>query len=451
VANLPRIRDYVEQSLKGLRASMQGAEERWVRNPIDGYRQQTDPLFLATSSFLTGAHNVARLRWMLRDSGSAEDLESISGFLRKLAATGEPKALLPQVEAGTSELLSGLTPKAREIAIEAAKDIAQQLPDLPDRTLVKDVRYLCDRIREDLAVGPEKTLARLDTLRRSLLKTGNARLWLVGSSGTQEKLQPELQALVEHLEVAPHQQVAYRRYRRIDDRLREHQPDAVAPRFVGLFNPNMQGAVFSAYVPATGYQNTDRESLLRYLTRNLFGGGGAHSVFTKTIAAGLAYSNGIGGSLAEATDSYNAERMPDVTQTLHFVIDAVKQGSRDPQLTEYVMAAAFGSNAAASYEARARAIADDLADGLAPEVIRKFREALLALRKDPNLASELFQRIDAVYGRILPGYGAKAKEVEGAVYYLIGNEKQFASLDADVQAREDEHVYKLYPRDYWLM
>jgi len=23
-------------------------------------------------------------------------------------------------------------------------------------------------------------------------------------------------------------------------------------------------------------------------------------------------------------------------------------------------------------------------------------------------------------------------------------------MDADVQAREDEHVYKLYPRDYWL-
>jgi hypothetical protein len=23
-------------------------------------------------------------------------------------------------------------------------------------------------------------------------------------------------------------------------------------------------------------------------------------------------------------------------------------------------------------------------------------------------------------------------------------------MDADVQAREDQHVYKLYPRDFWL-
>jgi hypothetical protein len=24
-------------------------------------------------------------------------------------------------------------------------------------------------------------------------------------------------------------------------------------------------------------------------------------------------------------------------------------------------------------------------------------------------------------------------------------------MDADVQTREDEHVYKLYPRDFWLV
>jgi hypothetical protein len=60
-------------------------------------------------------------------------------------------------------------------------------------------------------------------------------------------------------------------------------------------------------------------------------------------------------------------------------------------------------------------------------------------------------RVDKVYGEMLPGYGPKAKDVPGAVYYIIGNQKQFSAMDADVQAREDEHVYKLYPRDYWLI
>jgi hypothetical protein len=59
--------------------------------------------------------------------------------------------------------------------------------------------------------------------------------------------------------------------------------------------------------------------------------------------------------------------------------------------------------------------------------------------------------VDRVYGRLLPGYGPKAKETPEAVNYVIGNDKQFRAMDADVQVREDEHVYKLYPRDYWLI
>jgi Zn-dependent M16 (insulinase) family peptidase len=459
-ANLPRIRDLVEQRLAGLRSAMQGSEESWVRSPIMAYRKQTDPLYLTAASFLTGAHNADRVRWMLKGSGTAEDRASISSFLAKCAEGfgisglngAQLKPVLTAIESGNSEHLAGLTPRARELAVDVAKDLDQMLPDLPDASLPKDVSYLCNRIRQDLAVTPEKTLEQFEALRASLLKTGNARLWLVGSSANQKELQPQIEMLIGGLQSAPRNVVAYSNTRRIDARLREHQPDAVAPRFVGLFNPNMQGAVFNTLAPFTSYRTTDRESLLRYLTLNLFGGGGAQSVFTKTIGAGLAYSNGIAGSLREGNATYYAERMPDVTQTLHFVIDVIKKGPRDPRLTEYVMAGAFrATNAASSYEARARAIADDLADGVTPEIIKHFRESILALRKEPNLAEELFKRVDTVYGPVLPGYGPKAKDVPGEVYYLIGNDKQFKSLDADVQSREDERVYKLYPRDYWLM
>ncbi|HEY3836092.1 MAG TPA: hypothetical protein VGL72_05955 [Bryobacteraceae bacterium] len=453
-ANLPRIRDLVDQSLSGYRASMQGPEERWVRNPVLGYYNQTDPLYLTTSSFLTGAFNVDRLRWMLKEGGTHEDRASIDSFLRDsgLAKTVDLNKDLQEIESGNSPRLAGLTPRARELAVEVAKDLQQLLPDLPESTRSKDVAFLCERIRQDLAVTPEETLQRLQTLRVALLKTGNARTWMVGSSENQQKLERQLRVLVSGLQTAPHNVVPYGNVRRIDVRLREHQPDAVAPRFVGLFNPNMQGAVFNSIMPSTSYKDTDRESLLRYLTGTLFAGHGAHSVFTKTIGVGLAYSNGVRPSITDGTAGYYAERMPDVTQTLHFAIDTVRHGSRDPRLTEYVMAESFqNSNAADSYETRARAIADELADGVGPEVVKRFRESVLSLRHEPNLAQELFQRIDQVYGQILPGYGTKAKDVPGAVYFLIGNEKQFKSLNADTQAREDEQVYKLYPRDYWLM
>jgi Zn-dependent M16 (insulinase) family peptidase len=450
--NLPRIRDLVEQQLSAYRNSMQGAEERWVRNPVNAYYKQTHPLYLSIGSFLTGADNVDRLRWMLKDTGTSEDRAALSRFLTQLAKpAGEWKSRLNAIEAGTSGELKDLTPRAREVAVDVAKDLDQLLPDLPQATLASDLSHLCNRIREDLAITPEVTLRRLDALRASLLRTGNARLWMVGSSGNQRELGNSIEALVSGLETAPHNVVQYSSTRRIDQRLREHQPDAIAPRFVGLYSPNLQGGVFNTLTPGASYHDTDRESLLRFLTRNLFAGGGAHSVFTKTIGAGLAYSNGIGGSLREGTAMYYAERMPDVSQTLHFVIDTVRRGPRDPGMTEYVISGAFrDSYAADPYEVRAKSMADDLADGITPEVVKRFRQAILQLRKEPDLAAELFKRVDQVYGPIVPGFGVKAKEVSGAVYYLIGNEKQFQSLDGDVQNREDEHVYKLYPRDYWL-
>ncbi|MCX6622540.1 MAG: hypothetical protein NTY38_16025 [Acidobacteria bacterium] len=129
----------------------------------------------------------------------------------------------------------------------------------------------------------------------------------------------------------------------------------------------------------------------------------------------------------------------------------MKQGPRDAALAEYAIAQAFqDSYASDGYEERAQAIADDLADGLTPARVKSFREALLALRREPDLARQIFARVDGVFGRLLPGYGPKAKQNGDAVYFIFGNDKQFSAMDADTRAREDEHVYRLYPRDFWL-
>ena len=84
--NLARIRDVVDQTLSGLRNRMQSAEENWVNDPADAFWRQDNPLLLTTSSFLTRAHNVHRLRWMLKDPGSEAHREAISSFLSNLAA-----------------------------------------------------------------------------------------------------------------------------------------------------------------------------------------------------------------------------------------------------------------------------------------------------------------------------------------------------------------------------
>jgi Zn-dependent M16 (insulinase) family peptidase len=441
--NLPRIRDLVEQSVVRLRATMQGPEETWVMNPVLAYRKQTNPLYLATSAFLTRAWNADRLRWMLKDVGN-EDRQALAsrvlGFGDSARDRSQMTALVDRLKGEPG------------VMKDVAADLAQLLPDIPDKSLEADWRYLCTQIARDLLVTPERTLARLTALRDSLLAPGNARVWVVGSRANLAELQAPLTSLVGDLKARQSAPVVYDAERRIDRRLRDHQDDSATPRFVGLFDSNLTGGVMATIVPSASYDDTDRDAQLDYLASRLFAGYGAHGIFTKTIGAGLAYSNGLRGSTHEAYAGYYAERMPEIPQTLHFAIDVVKKGPRDPKLVEYVTAMAFQeSNASGSYEARAEAIANDLADSITPAKVRQFREAILRLRQEPGVADRIFQRVNKVYGRMLPGYAPKARDVPDAVYYIIGNDKQFSAMDADVQVREDERVYKLYPRDYWLI
>jgi len=468
VENLARIRDVVDQTLTGLRNTMQGAEEGWVNDPALAYRKQDNPLIMTTSSFLTRAHNVYRLRWLLKDAGP--NSEAIGGWLEKLGSAGDGatrediKALLGAIQktkGGTAEVPAGVKSYWDEfgrlpdnsLAVEAAKDLDQLLNDIPDALLKDDWSYLCKEMKHDLLVSPAQTLSELNQVRQRLLKTGGARLFEISSHDTQQKLDAPLKALTSELVPGSFSAVEHQSARLIDQRLSQRLPEAKGPVFVGLLNPNAQGGVIINSAPLLTYQDTNREALLEYLASKLYGGGGSHSIFTKTIGAGLAYSNGLGGSPNTGRQQYYAERTPEMPQTLRFVIDELQKASRDPELTEYAIAQAFQeSRAASTYEARGEAMAGDVADGLKPEQVRQFRQAILALRKTPKLSDELYDRMAAVYARVLPGYDPQLKSVPGAVYFVIGPEKQFAAYDAYLKSRlgNDTRLYRLYPRDFWM-
>ena len=438
VENLPRIRDLVEQYVGRVRTTMQGPEEYWVMNPVYAYWKQTNPLYLTTSSFLTREWNADRLRWMLKDIGDRN------------AVAAELQALSDKPGADRASVLKSIAALTNK---DLADDLAQIVADLPDETLVADTTQISRQLRTDILRTPEATLAKLNALRESILVTGNARMWTVGSHANLDQLKTPIASLATDLRDARPTEISYSLATRIENRLRDraNRPPG-SPVYVGLYDPNLTGGVMASIIPFVSYDDTSRDKQLDYLASRIFAGNGEHGVFTKTISAGLAYSNGIRGTLHDGWAGYYAERMPEIPQTLHFAIDVIRKGPRDPQFGEYAIALAFlPSNAADSYEDRAEAIAANLTDGVTPAKVRKFRENLLALRHEPTLADELFKRMDAVYAKILPGYGAPPKPSSGSVYFIIGSDKQFKAMDADVQAREDQHVYKLYPRDFWLM
>jgi hypothetical protein len=344
------------------------------------------------------------------------------------------------------------------------EDLELVLADIPDASLAADWTHLCEQVRRDFETGPTKTLQALDGLRRSLLKTGGARMFEIASAATQQAIAADVTALAGALERGAFAPATYRAGRRIDERLRARDPDAVQPEFVGLLNANSQGGVFLNSAAATSYLDTSEDALLDYLASNLYGGGGAHGVFMQTWAAGLAYSNGIRVSLGQGLLSYYAERTPELPQTLKFVIDYLRKAEPDPALVEYAIAGAFGgSRAGGTYESRGEAISHDLFDGLPPEAIASFRRAVLALRGRDNLVAELFGRANHVYARVLPGMklqGLTAPDgmpyrpiVPGAVYMVIGPEKQFAAYETYLHSAVDPaaKLHRLYPRDFWLV
>ncbi len=467
VENLPRIRDAVDQSLSQLRNTMQGAEEQWVSNPAEAWRRQDSALLMAANSFLTRSHNALRLRWMLKEAPAA-DRDAIRAYLtsliplasgvsradlkRFLAATVNGKGAAPEALKASAETFAQLAPGAKTVAADALRDLDLTLVEIPDASLAADWAQVVTDIRDDLARPPVEALEALDRVRRHILHNGNARMFMAASNATQTALQAPIAGLIGALDPAPVSPVMIKGQNLVEARLRQRGAITERPAFVGLLAPNMNGGVIITSVDGTSYADFgDREKQLDFLASRLFAGAGAHGIFLKTIGAGLAYSNGLRGSVSAGRTGYYAERTPELPQTVRFVVGELRGAQRDPSLADYTIAQAFGElRGAAAYETRAEAMAADLADGQTPEQVRKFRQSILTLRKDPNLGNALFDRKDRVYSGVLPGYdGASWKPAPDGVYFVIGPDKQLDAYERYLTTFGGALV-RLYPRDFWM-
>jgi hypothetical protein len=463
IENLPRIRDVVAHQIAAQRARPLGAEEAWVRDPANAWWRGTDAVYLHTSSFLTRAYDLHRLRWMLADPRDARVSAEVVKFF---ALLGTAKALpRPQLVELTRALASGtasktaakwttaahaLSDKGQALARDAGKDLGELLADLPDRSLAGDWAALCTEMSADLQLGAEAALAKLERARYQIFQGPNARIVEVGSTahlrdisgafGELLKVMPTPQKREGFGQTSPTNLIA--------KRLLDRDPKATAPKLVGLFNSATSSGVFINMAPSRAYLDPTDDTTLDYLTGNLYAGHGGHTIYSKTVAAGLAYSNGLRPDPAAGELVYYAERCPLLPQTLRFVIAQLKAAKTDPNLARYAIAYAFDSRIAKSYEERAEAMAANLVDGITPELVRAFRKRLLALSGRGDLADELFKRMPAVYGKVLPGYGALDPK---GVYFVIGPDKQLGAYQDYLHTAlgKDTTLFRLYPRDFW--
>jgi hypothetical protein len=371
-------------------------------------------------------------------------------------------ALAGKSKRGVAVLARWLPPKsmaaaARDVVREAGVDLAALVPDLPDQSLAADWRYLCHQMAADLRRTAPVALADLERLRGIVVRAAAARLYVVGAGETQEAIRADLERLVGALGTAAALPRSAPGPRHIDQRVRAREGGGAAgasgaPGFVGLVNPSTQGGVFLHSSPATHFLDRSEDALLDYLAGNLYTGHGAHSLFMKTWAAGLAYSNGIRVMLRQGLLQYYAERCPDLSQTLGFVIGELGKVSPEPGLARYALATAFQSRVAATYERRGRAIAEDLADGVAPAEVRRFRQGLLELQRRVDFADQLSSRLARVYQKVLPGFGPSWSAAPGALYMVIGPDRQLESWQRFLHKQVDPkaRLVRIYPRDFWI-
>ena len=452
LANLPRLRDLVEQSLNALRTTMQRSEETWVNGPAANWVYQTDPLQLSTSSFLARQLHLHRLRWLLTDPANEAEAKELTAFFDRAHDAAQPVT-----KEALEALAKDLSPGAKKIAADAIRDLLFAASDLPADSRAADWHYLVTTTKADLLLPAAQAIAELDATRQLILKRGNARCFLTVAPGNEAALKTALEKVTQPLRAEAPRPVAEGTTRWIADRVKARRPGKPEPVFVGLLAPNLQGGVFLHSAPFVNLKQHGEGPALDYLASKLFSGGGPHSMFMKTWAAGLAYSNGLRSSAESGRLAYYAERTPELPQTLRFVINELKSAPRNRPLAEYALAQVFGSTrAGGTFEGRTAAMAEDLADRQPPAAIRAFRESILAQRNRPNLDEELYRRMDAIFAKVLPGYPGfegQAAKLPGASWFVIGSEKQLVPYEQYLKSTEgkDTELVRLYPRDFWVV
>jgi hypothetical protein len=232
---------------------------------------------------------------------------------------------------------------------------------------------------------------------------------------------------------------------------RYHLSQARFPWYVGFVNQNSVTANLIAYAKAPGYEELDHTSLVRSLASRLFAGGGPHSFYMKAREAGLVYGNWLTNDPAAKMMWYYADRSPDVPSLVSLVnsIAAATPDLHDPLLVDYALRQSFPDPRATWTPAqRGWAIARDIRDGNTPQKVRRFSEAILRLRREPNLLSQLTREARNSIGSLLLSEDCRAQQsTSQSVFFLIGSEKILSDIEHRLPM---PRLLRVWPGDYWI-
>jgi len=407
------------------------------------FEYQDDPLQLVLSSAFTKLRLVTRVRWRLEDPTPA-DRERIHADLAVV------DSLLASVADRTA-----VAARLASISGDLGDTLRYELSMLPDDRWRADLQEIVHDLRDDIGVGSARVLQDIDRLRTRVFVRDGARVRVVGSHANTQAAVDALAALLHKLPGrAPAGDTYIRPFPSVQARLEQRYGPMPSPVHVGFVRPGAKSGVYVMSAAGPSFKKPSRDATLDLLAAGIFTGSGPHAFYTKTSAAGLSYSNGIVSRPAAGRLRYYAERCPDLVEAMRFVGNiATVHPLDDPFLVDYSLADAFadfrGGN---DFYSRGAAIAADLADGITPDRIRRFKRLLLATARERDVLSQVRERVPDVVGRVVVGFGRPVKDSPGAAAFVIAPEELLAKYEAFLrESNECERLIRLFPRDFWLL
>ena len=450
LANVERLRDVVDKRRAEDDLFMNGENDYWFMNPAYAFRYQEDPLYLALSSFFTRAHWDGRLKWLLHKQVRPEEIASLGIFADKTlsASSGLPgKELSQELRRSNAKGLEG----------ELLEYWERNIPAFPQNELLAGLRRLTLEVQEDLKTGPAKTIAELRELQRIVLNRRALNIDLTLDRANLEEIQPALATFLESIpDIAYPEQVT-------SDRASESAPlmahargrykldGTEFPWYVGLEDPRSTTANVLFFADFPGYSQLDRESLLQVLSGNLVSGSGPHTLYMKIEEDGLAYGSSISSDPSLRLVRYYAGRSPDIAALIELVnsIATTIPQLHDESLIDYALQRTFPiPRAMSTFTERGRGLARDLRDGNDPAKVRRFSQAILKLRAEPNLLSELTTAaMDSIAPVLIKKEFSQQQRKARSLFFFVGPERLLADAENRLPMPK---LLRLYASDFWI-
>jgi Zn-dependent M16 (insulinase) family peptidase len=449
LSNADRLRDVVEKRRAEDDVFKNGENDYWFINPSFGFWYQDDALYLALSSFFTRAHWDGRLKWLLHKPVRSEEIATLGIFAEQILSTSSGlsgKELSQELSRSNAKGLEG----------ELLEYWERNIPAFPQNELLAGLRRLAFEVQEDLTMGPEKTIADLRDLQRIVLNRHSLNVDLTLDRAKLAEIQPALAKFLgsipknaylkpiaaDHVETAP----------LMENLRRRNNLDSTGfPWYVGLEDSRNTTANVVFYANFPGYSQVDRKSLLQVLSSKLVSGSGPHTIFMKAEEDGLAYGSSVSSDPSLRFLRYYAGRSPDVSSLIELVnsIASTIPQLRDESLIDYALQRTFSPpRSMLAFSERGRAVAKDIRDGNDPAQVRRFSQAILKLRGEPNLLSELTKTaLDSMCPVLIRKECAQRQREARSMFFFVGPERLLSDAENRLPIPK---LLRLYPSDFWI-